>query len=197
MVEGYQATHTTAPNFAYALLIKRLEQAKLQEKKSSAPAGSTITSAALNSAVNARLAELGFGPAPTVAATGSKQKDGQSKRRERQGEVICFYCGASHLASKCEQRATDRNRGVWRPTARCPETNKSQWDNMSKDERQKGAKLFGKAPSVSAAANAPQNAPAQQQGGVSTVIPGLTYSTAAGAPLESAFAAYRQSRPGN
>ena len=109
-------------------MAKRLEQAKMQEKKTNPPAGSTFTTAALNSAVNARLAELGFGPAPTVAATSTKPKEGQSKRRERGGDVICFYCGSAHLASKCEQRAADRARGVWRPTARCPESSKSQWD---------------------------------------------------------------------
>ena len=81
-------------------MAKRLEQAKLQEKKASPPAGSQITAAALTSAVNARLAELGYGPNPTVAAAGTKPKE--SKRRERGGEIICFFCGAAHLASKCE-----------------------------------------------------------------------------------------------
>ena len=177
-------------------MAKRLEQAKLQEKKNGPLPGSTITAAALNSAVNARLAELGFGPAPVVAAAGAKPKEGQSKRRERQGDVICFYCGGSHLASKCEQRAADRARGVWRPTVRCPESTKAQWDGMTKEDRQKGARLFGKA--SSAAANAPPTQqPGQQQGGVATVIPGLSYSTAAGGPLESAYAAYQRSRQGN
>ena len=35
------------------------------------------------------------------------------------------------------------------------------------------------------------------QGGVANVIPGLTYSDAAGNSLESAYAAYRQNRQGN
>ena len=177
-------------------MAKRLEQAKLQEKKTGPPAGSTITSAALNSAVNARLAELGFGPA-SVAAAGAKPKEGQGQRRERSGAVICFYCRNQHLASKCEQRAADRSRGVWRATVRCPESSKSQWDNMSKEDRQKGSKMFGKPASANAPAGAAPAPPQQQQGGVATVIPGLSYSTAARAPLEAAYAAYRQGRQGN
>ena len=178
-------------------MAKRLEQARLQEKKASPPAGSTITAAALNSAVNARLAELGFGPGNAVAsaAASTKPKDG-GKRRERNGEVICFYCGGAHLASKCEQRANDRSRGVWRSTIRCPETSKAQWDNMSKDERQKGAKMFAKAPNAPAA-QGQQQAQQQQAGGVANVIPGLSYSNAVGGPLEAAYAAYRQGRQGN
>ena len=173
-------------------MAKRFEQAKLQEKKNGPPAGSTITSAALNSAVNARLAELGFGPQPGVAAASAKSKDG--KRRERNGDIVCFYCGAAHLASKCEQRASDRARGVWRPTARCQETSKAQWDNMSKDERQKGAKMFSKGSSAPAA---PPSQPQHQAGGVANVIPGLSYSGATSGPLEAAYADYRRSRPGN
>ena len=175
------------------MMAKRLEQAKLQEKKSSPPAGSTITTAALNSAVNARLAELGYGSAP-VAATGAKPKEG--KRRERPGDIICFYCGAAHLASKCEQRSADRSRGIWRATARCPESTRAQWDAMSKEDRQKGSRIFGKG---SAASSAPANAPQQPNppGNVSTVIPGLSYSDAAGNQLEAAYAAYRNRRPGN
>ena len=172
-------------------MAKRLEQAKMQEKKTSPPAGSQITSAALTSAVNARLAELGYGPNPSVAAAGAKPKDG--KRRERGGDIICFYCGASHLASKCEKRTADRARGVWRPTTRCPETNKAQWDSMSKEDRQKGSKIFAKAPSAPVAPPSSQPAP----GGVANVIPGLTYSGAAGGSLEGAYAAYQQSRQGN
>ena len=173
-------------------MAKRLEQAKLQEKKYGPPAGSTITSVALNSAVNARLAELGFGSQAGVAAAGAKSKEG--KRHERPGDIICFYCGAAHLASKCEQRASDRARGVWRPTIRCQETSKAQWDNMSKEDRQKGAKMFSKGSTSAAAPPAP---PQQQAGGVANVIPGLSYSGATSGPLESAYADYRRSRPGN
>ena len=172
-------------------MAKRLEQAKLQEKKSSPPAGSQITSAALTSAVNARLAELGYGPNPSVAAAGAKPKE--SKRRERGGDVICFYCGASHLASKCEKRTADRARGVWRPTVRCPESSKAQWDAMSKEDRQKGSKIFAKSPNAPVAPPTPQSV----SGGVANVIPGLTYSGAVGGSLEGAYAAYQQHRQGN
>ena len=166
-------------------MAKRLEQAKMQEKKTSPPAGSALTSAAMMAAVNALLAELCFGP-------NAKPKE-SGKRRKLGGDIICFYCGAAHLASKCERRAADRGRGVWRPTVKCPESSKSQWDSMSKDERQKGAKIFGKASNAPAGAG---QAPAAQ-GGVANVIPGLTYSDAAGNSLESAYAAYRQNRQGN
>ena len=67
---------------------------------------------------------------------------------------------------------------------------------MSKEERQKGARVFGKS-SAAASASANVQPPAQQQGGVATVIPGLSYSTAAGGPLESAYAAYQRGRQGN
>ena len=84
---------------------------------------------------------------------------------------------------------------MWRSTIRCPESTKAQWDNMSKEDRQKGAKMFAKAPT---AATGQSSAPAAPQtGGVANVIPGLTYSGAVGDPLESAYAAYRQNRPGN
>ena len=62
---------------------------------------------------------------------------------------------------------------------------------MSKDERQKGAKMFAKASNAPAAQG---QQPQQQAGGVANVIPGLSYSTAAGGPLEAAYAAYRQGR---
>ena len=85
---------------------------------------------------------------------------------------------------------------MWRSTIRCPETSKAQWDNMSKDERQKGAKMFAKAPNAPAA-QGQQQAQQQQAGGVANVIPGLSYSNAVGGPLEAAYAAYRQGRQGN
>ena len=127
-----------------------------------------------------------------MAATGAKPKE--TKRRERGGDIVCFYCGAAHLASECEKRTADRARGVWRPTARCPETSKAQWDAMSKEDRQKGSKMFSKAPS------APVGGPPTSQqasGGVANVIPGLTYSGATGGSLEGAYAAYQQHRQGN
>ena len=66
---------------------------------------------------------------------------------------------------------------------------------MSKDERQKGAKMFAKAPNAPTTQGPQTNQ--QQAGGVANVIPGLSYSTAAGGPLEAAYAAYRQGRQGN
>ena len=175
------------------LLAKRIEQAKLQEKKSGAQANSAVSSTALNAAVNARLAELGFGTTPSVAATGTKSKESGARRRERPGEVVCFYCGAQHLASKCEQRTSDRARGVWRPTARDQEMTRAQWDALSKDERAKGSKIFGKSASVNPSPAPPQPGPSSSV--AASVIPGLTYSSAASAPLESAWSAYR--RQGN
>ena len=175
-------------------LAKRIEQAKLQEKKSQPPAN--ISSSALNAAVNARLAELGFGPSPAnVAATGAKSKEGGAKRKERQGEIVCFYCGAGHLASKCETRAADRNRGIWRATARCPETSKAQWDNMPKEERNKGQRMFGKASAVGQQPSGNQQPPQQNPQVAASVIPGLSYSNAAASPMEAAYNAYR--RQGN
>ena len=176
------------------LLAKRIEQAKLQEKKSGGQTtNSAVSSNALNAAVNARLAELGFGTPPSVAATGTKPKESGTRRRERPGDVVCFYCGAQHLASKCEQRAADRTRGVWRPTARDQEMTRAQWDALSKDERAKGSKVFGKSATVNPSPAPPQSG--QSSSVAASVIPGLTYSSAASAPLESAWSAYR--RQGN
>ena len=75
-----------------------------------------------------------------------------------------------------------------------PRVDKSQWDAMSKDDRQRGAKIFGKSSNAAAGASA---APSPNTGGVANVIPGLSYSTAEGGTLESAYSAYRQSRQGN
>ena len=177
-------------------LAKRIEQARMQEKKSNPPAGSQVSSSALNAAVNARLAELGYGPAPaSVAATGAKSKDGgSSRKKERPGEIVCFYCGAQHLASKCERRTSDRGRGIWRPTVRDQEMSRAQWEALSKDERAKGAKIFGKASSVAPPASGQQPSSAGSSVAAS-VIPGMTYSSATSSPLESAWSSYR--RQGN
>ena len=176
-------------------LAKRIEQAKLQEKKTQS--SGNISSAALNAAVNARLAELGFtsqaAGAAAAAASGAKPKESGGRRKERQGDIVCFYCGASHLASKCERRAADRNRGVWRATIRCPESSKAQWDAMSKEDRNKGQRTFGKAAAVGQPSAEQPEAGSSQA--AASVIPGLTYSHAAQGPLESAFNAYR--RQGN
>ena len=175
-------------------LAKRIEQAKLQEKKSQ-PNPGAISTQALNAAVNARLAELGYGSAPAaVAAAGAKPKE-SARRRDRQGEITCFYCGAAHLASKCEKRTADRNRGVWRPTVRCPESTRAQWDAMSKEDRNKGQRIFGKPSASVGQSEAPAQQPPAQSQGAASVIPGLSYSHAAGGPLESAYNAYR--RQGN
>ena len=176
-------------------LAKRIEQAKLQEKKTGGQSGQVISTTALNAAVNARLAELGYGSAPAaVAATGTKPKEG-ARRRDRPGDIICFYCGASHLASKCEKRTADRNRGVWRATVRCPETTRSQWDAMSKEDRAKGQRMFAKTSAVGQSESQQPPQQQQQSQGAASVIPGLSYSHAAGGPLESAYNAYR--RQGN
>ena len=172
-------------------LAKRIEQARLQEKKSNPPAGSQVSSSALNAAVNARLAELGFGPSGTVAAAASgKPKEGGPRKKERSGEVVCFYCGAQHLASKCERRTSDRGRGIWRPTVRDQEMSRAQWEALSKDERAKGAKIFEKASSVATPSTGQQ--PASSGSSVAaSVIPSMTYSSAASSPLESAWSTYR------
>ena len=176
-------------------LAKRIEQAKLQEKPSS-QSGQPISTTALNAAVNARLAELGFGPSGGgVAATGARSKEGGNQRKERQGDIVCFYCGGSHLASKCEKRTADRNKGIWRATNRCPETSRAQWDAMSKEDRAKGQRTFGRASSAVGQSETSSSPSSQSQQAAASVIPGLSYSHAAGGPLESAYNAYR--RQGN
>ena len=151
-----------------------------QEKK--------VTQAALNAAVNARLAELGYteqGTVAAAAATGTKPKKAPPKRERGGADVICYYDGiAGHVASKCETRQADRNRGVWRPTVNDPETTKAQWDNMSTEQRQKGQKQWGKAaPVANAQPPSQQRPPAQMPQNPST-----SYASAARAQtLEDQF----------
>ena len=119
-------------------LAKRYEQAKLSERRGG---GQSIPASVLASAVEARLAELGF--QATTSAVDTKKKGNSAPKRDRPMEnVVCYYDGSpGHLASKCQKRINDRARGVWRPTVRDPETNSTQWDQMSKEQWNRGAKI--------------------------------------------------------
>ena len=113
--------------------------------------------------------------------------------------VVCYYDGSpGHLASKCQKRIDDRARGVWRPTVRDPETNKTQWDQMSKEQRNRRAKIWGKPSAQSSVAAAPQ----QQPGGGGAQERHASYAGAVSAPrvsLEQDYGDYlrRSRRPGN
>lgn len=167
-------------------MAKRFEQSRLQDKKDKAP--SSIPANVLASAVSAELARLGYattaGAAPTapVAAAASKTKP---KEKKVSSDVICFYDGvAGHLASKCERRAADRARGVWRPTINDPELTRAQWEALTKEERSKGSQKWQKPAAAAAAPPQPSAPPASYSGAVNT------------RPLEMDYAEYmRQISP--
>ena len=77
---------------------------------------------------------------------------------------------------------------------RCPESSRAQWDSMSKEDHAKGQRMFGKTSAVGQN-EAPATPTQQSSQGAASVIPGLSYSHAAGGPLENAYNAYR--RQGN
>ena len=128
----------------------------------------------------------------------TKKKGNSAPKKDRPMEnVVCYYNGSpGHLASKCQKRIDDRARGVWRPTVRDPETNKTQWDQMSKEQRNRGVKIWGKPSAQSSVAAAPQ------PGGGGAQEQQVSCAGAVSAPrgsLEQDYGDYlrRSRRPGN
>ena len=100
------------------------------------------------------------GVSATAGKSGGKPA-GKDKQRDL-SSVTCFYCGQKgHYPDTCSPRAADRASGNWRPTVRCPKSSKEQWDKMSRDERGKGATLFGKPRQSNVSSNDAQSPPAQ------------------------------------
>ena len=121
-----------------------------------------------------------------ATTTKSRPKDDSTQNK---GKVVCYYDGIpGHLASKCDKRAADRARQVWRSTIKDPEMTKAAFDALSPQERNKGARLWGP---KSAAPAAPVSASPAPPAPLA-----LTYAGAANpGSMETAFGEYASSRP--
>ena len=87
-------------------------------------------------------------------------------------------------------RAKDRAAGIWRPTMKCEKMSEQAYNALSREEKNKGSRIFGRPRAGQASVGANANGSANAQGAPGNAsAPGGGVS-ASSATVEDAFASY-------